>query len=211
MSICQVLFSEISIFLQRITSGYFLALSCRSGQRMRDLISSRCCRDFLCSLLRPKWILPRAKKCPPDTFTSPTARPSFRIPIRWYKNDQPRMWLVIFGRGWGIRFSHCVAGPLPGQQQSTGLLHLDWFESLLFFFAKIKTPPKRVVFLFWQRMRDSNPRKRSQSPVCYRYTNPLCLADNMVIIRNYFKKSSAFFIFSKKFFGEETSPPKYCF
>ena len=22
-------------------------------------------------------------------------------------------------------------------------------------------------------MRDSNPRKRSQSPVCYRYTNPL--------------------------------------
>ena len=29
--------------------------------------------------------------------------------------------------------------------------------------------------LFWQRMRDSNPRKRSQSPVCYRYTNPLHL------------------------------------
>ena len=25
----------------------------------------------------------------------------------------------------------------------------------------------------WQRVRDSNPRKRSQSPVCYRYTNPL--------------------------------------
>ena len=23
-------------------------------------------------------------------------------------------------------------------------------------------------------MRDSNPRERSQSPVCYRYTNPLC-------------------------------------
>lgn len=28
-------------------------------------------------------------------------------------------------------------------------------------------------FSFWQGMRDSNPRKRSQSPVCYRYTNPL--------------------------------------
>ena len=28
-------------------------------------------------------------------------------------------------------------------------------------------------FYYWQRMRDSNPRKRSQSPVCYRYTNPL--------------------------------------
>ena len=25
----------------------------------------------------------------------------------------------------------------------------------------------------WQGMRDSNPRTRSQSPVCYRYTNPL--------------------------------------
>ena len=31
-----------------------------------------------------------------------------------------------------------------------------------------------VWLSFWQRMRDSNPRKRSQSPVCYRYTNPLC-------------------------------------
>ena len=30
------------------------------------------------------------------------------------------------------------------------------------------------VLLFWQRMRDSNPRERGQSPVCYRYTNPLC-------------------------------------
>ena len=29
------------------------------------------------------------------------------------------------------------------------------------------------IRIFWQRMRDSNPRKRSQSPVCYRYTNPL--------------------------------------
>ena len=29
------------------------------------------------------------------------------------------------------------------------------------------------ICIFWQRMRDSNPRKRSQSPVCYRYTNPL--------------------------------------
>ena len=31
---------------------------------------------------------------------------------------------------------------------------------------------------YWQRMRDSNPRKRSQSPVCYRYTNPLYGGDN---------------------------------
>ena len=31
----------------------------------------------------------------------------------------------------------------------------------------------KITVDFWQRMRDSNPRKRSQSPVCYRYTNPL--------------------------------------
>ena len=32
------------------------------------------------------------------------------------------------------------------------------------------------MLFYWQRMRDSNPRKRSQSPVCYRYTNPLSQA-----------------------------------
>ena len=38
-----------------------------------------------------------------------------------------------------------------------------------------KTPNILRMFgeLSWQGMRDSNPRKRSQSPVCYRYTNPL--------------------------------------
>ena len=34
--------------------------------------------------------------------------------------------------------------------------------------------PRTKALFSWQRMRDSNPRKRSQSPVCYRYTNPLC-------------------------------------
>ena len=29
-------------------------------------------------------------------------------------------------------------------------------------------------FHIWQRVKDSNPHKRSQSPVCYHYTNPLC-------------------------------------
>ncbi len=28
----------------------------------------------------------------------------------------------------------------------------------------------------WQRVKDSNPHKRSQSPVCYHYTNPLSCA-----------------------------------
>ena len=46
------------------------------------------------------------------------------------------------------------------------------FESLSS--AKENSEHRKVFAIFWQRMRDSNPRKRSQSPVCYRYTNPLC-------------------------------------
>ena len=57
-----------------------------------------------------------------------------------------------------------------GKQLSTGQLHLDGFESL----TTVKIADTRMgICYFWQRMRDSNPRKRSQSPVCYRYTNPL--------------------------------------
>lgn len=32
---------------------------------------------------------------------------------------------------------------------------------------------KLFLSLTWQRVKDSNPHKRSQSPVCYLYTNPL--------------------------------------
>ena len=57
------------------------------------------------------------------------------------------------------------------QRYATGISHLDGFESLI---SAIKNPQSRKRSgIFWQRMRDSNPRKRSQSPVCYRYTNPL--------------------------------------
>ena len=74
---------------------------------------------FLCP-----WILPRAKKCPPDTFCT------------------------------SLRTGAALSNP---------------FSSL-----PIRKPGHFVVgFSYWQRMRDSNPRKRSQSPVCYRYTNPL--------------------------------------
>ena len=51
-------------------------------------------------------------------------------------------------------------------------LALDGVESRKTSEKKEETP-KGVSS--WQRMRDSNPRKRSQSPVCYRYTNPLFL------------------------------------
>ena len=61
-----------------------------------------------------------------------------------------------------------------------------------------KTTPKGVVF-HWQRMRDSNPRKRSQSPVCYRYTNPLCCGQhgyytaNSQNVKNFFQILQTFF------------------
>ena len=53
---------------------------------------------------------------------------------------------------------------------------------------------------FWQGMRDSNPRKRSQSPVCYRYTNPLyavLFLKSTIIISSSFHLSSIIFIFSE--------------
>ena len=63
-----------------------------------------------------------------------------------------------------------------------------------------KRKPHQMVWLsFWQRMRDSNPRKRSQSPVCYRYTNPLSASDWIYYmqksrnVKHYFSKSSIFF------------------
>ena len=43
----------------------------------------------------------------------------------------------------------------------------------------------------WQRMRDSNPRKRSQSPVCYRYTNPLSHGQRLLYAQR--RKSQALF------------------
>ena len=67
-----------------------------------------------------------------------------------------------------LRSRHRRAGD---EQHPTGVLHLDRFESL----TTVKIADTRMgICYFWQRMRDSNPRKRSQSPVCYRYTNPLC-------------------------------------
>ena len=36
---------------------------------------------------------------------------------------------------------------------------------------------RQIRQLLWQRMKDSNPHKRSQSPVWYHYTNPLSARD----------------------------------
>ena len=55
------------------------------------------------------------------------------------------------------------------QRYATGISHLIGSNP-----NRVKNPqPRKRSGIFWQRMRDSNPRKRSQSPVCYRYTNPL--------------------------------------
>ena len=59
------------------------------------------------------------------------------------------------------------------------------------FDGKKEKPHRKVWLSIWQRMRDSNPRKRSQSPVCYRYTNPLC-AEQFVLYA-FLRKSQAFF------------------
>ena len=55
-----------------------------------------------------------------------------------------------------------------------------------------------ITVLFWQRMRDSNPRERSQSPVCYRYTNPLRQAQ--VSLYSILRKSQALFSQKQKKF-----------
>ena len=52
---------------------------------------------------------------------------------------------------------------------------------------------RQIRQLLWQRKKDSNPHKRSQSPVCYHYTIPLCAND---IIQDFWNLSSLFFAFS---------------
>ena len=74
--------------------------------------------------------------------------------------------------------------------------------------AKEKSPTFRLSFFFWQRMRDSNPRERSQSPVCYRYTNPLStvsdtwllFSSNMAYYTQLSKNVKYFFQISQNFF-----------
>ncbi len=93
------------------------------------------------------WILPRAKKCPPDTFYT------------------------------SVRTGAALSNPFSSS-------------------ANNKTHTERCGFYYWQRMRDSNPRKRSQSPVCYRYTNPLSHERLLLYARNG-KSQDLFSVFAK--------------
>ena len=45
-----------------------------------------------------------------------------------------------------------------------------------------KLPPLRAG-AFWQREKDSNPHIRSQSPLCYLYTIPLCSDEQKLLYR----------------------------
>ena len=99
----------------------------------------------------------------------------------------------------------CRCGQARIEQHPTGVLRLDGFESPPE--AKIKTPSVRMVFLFWQRMRDSNPRKRSQSPVCYRYTNPL-YAEHYLLYPLFWKSQEIFLNIPQKF---AVKPPGWWF
>ena len=79
--------------------------------------------------------------------------------------------------------SHCeiwccrIQGNEINSLTRPGVFHLrSKFRKFCQGFISLKRPHtcrRQMWGLFWQRMRDSNPRERSQSPVCYRYTNPL--------------------------------------
>ena len=63
-----------------------------------------------------------------------------------------------------------------------------------------------MTVILWQRMRDSNPRKRSQSPVCYRYTNPLCVKHGYYYSEQH-EKVKNFFPFFASFFDTRSVCP----
>ena len=58
----------------------------------------------------------------------------------------------------------------------------------------------------WQRMKDSNPHKQSQSLVCYHYTNPLYMHSQVTV--GYYIRLSVFVNpFCKVFYPDEQSLP----
>ena len=84
--------------------------------------------------------------------------------------------------------------PAGGKQGSTGALHQIGSNPSP---PQIKKADTRMGICFsWQRMRDSNPRERSQSPVCYRYTNPLC-AEHDYYTQVFGKVKNNFLFFQK--------------
>ncbi len=115
-----------------------------------------------------------------------------------------------------INRKNCLAStPIRVHSQGNGFSHGLKIARLLSIFTPVcaLVPPFRILshplpiikatqsggFYYWQRMRDSNPRKRSQSPVCYRYTNPLSHGRDLLYARN--RKSQALFSIFHTFFS----------
>ena len=122
-------------------------------------------------------------------------------PITWAEDEG---FACIFARGKN-KDSHQFLN--WWQQHATGMLRFNLSNP----YPNARNSPTTLWSgFFWQRMRDSNPRKRSQSPVCYRYTNPLCdrhvtyYTDFARNVKNYFP------IYRKYFPGQELSCPGYC-
>ena len=72
-----------------------------------------------------------------------------------------------------------------------------WLET-----KKKSQNPKILTQFLWQRVKDSNPHKRSQSPVCYLYTTPL---NARIIIHSFSDLSTHFFTRFRCF--RNTLPP----
>ena len=56
----------------------------------------------------------------------------------------------------------------------------------------------RCTHLAWQREKDSNPHIRSQSPLCYLYTIPLCPEEQKLLYR-FYAVCQQFFFFGALF------------
>ena len=104
---------------------------------------------------------------------------------------------------WGKYLSDCKCGILPltaklCAQQAASLLSEKpggFFDSL----KKVGATVFRCTHLAWQREKDSNPHIRSQSPLCYLYTIPLCPEEQKLLYRFYavcqqFFSSGRFFL-----------------
>ena len=62
----------------------------------------------------------------------------------------------------GMNENDCVAAvETGGKQQSPGLLHLEWFKSLILHSPNKKDILSDVLFIWWAR-RDLNPHVRSE-------------------------------------------------
>ncbi len=64
----------------------------------------------------------------------------------------PARWL----QGTGIDLINVSPGPFPGEQQSPGLLHLEWFDSRTLSLLQIRTAPRWGAVLICVRATKSS-------------------------------------------------------